>query len=108
MKLLLDESIPRKLAQHFPAEVEVRTVPQMDWAGVGNGRLLQLAASAGFNALITADKGIAYQQSSASLPLSVVVLRSYRTRLQDLSPLIPRVVELLESRSEVGVYSVAV
>ena len=106
MKLLIDESIPRRLAQYFPAEVEVRTVPQMSWAGVKNGKLLKLAASADFDALVTADQGIEYQQNPDLLPLPVIILRGYRTRLQDLSPLVPRIVELLDRSSEVSVYVV--
>ena len=32
MRLLLDESVPRRLETAFPAAYEVRTVPQMGWA----------------------------------------------------------------------------
>jgi hypothetical protein len=42
MKLLLDECIDRKLAREFVG-CEVKTVPQMGWAGVKNGQLLALA-----------------------------------------------------------------
>jgi hypothetical protein len=36
MKLLLDECIERKLAREF-VDCEIKTVPQMGWAGVKNG-----------------------------------------------------------------------
>lgn len=107
MKLLPDESIPRRLAEHFPEDMDVRTVPQMGWAGMKNGKLLAIAATEGFTALITADRGIEYQQNSSSLPLSVIILRSYRTRLEDLIPLVPQAIEILRSESEIGVFSVA-
>ena len=107
MKLLLDESIPRKLASHFPARIEVLTVAQMGWMGTKNGVLLELAASEGFDALITADQGIEYQQNTTTLPLSVVVLRAYRTRVNDLAPLVPQAIAVLERNSKVGVYRVA-
>jgi predicted nuclease of predicted toxin-antitoxin system len=107
MKLLLDESIPRRLAEHFPKDMDVRTVPQMGWAGMKNGKLLAIAATDGFTALITADRGIEYQQNSSSLPLSVIILRSYRTRLEDLIPLVPRAIETLRNESEIGIFSVA-
>lgn len=42
MKLLLDECIDRKFAREFPG-YEMKTVPQMGWAGVKNGQLLTLA-----------------------------------------------------------------
>ena len=49
MKLLLDENMPRKLRHHLPGH-DVFTTPYMDWAGIGNGKLLALAADAGFEA----------------------------------------------------------
>jgi len=42
MKLLLDECIDRKFAREF-VDYEVKTVPQMGWAGIKNGQLLALA-----------------------------------------------------------------
>ena len=63
MKLLLDESLPRDLATCFPDTFEIKTVPGMGWSGSENGKLLTLAADAGFKALITVDKNIEYQQN---------------------------------------------
>ena len=74
MKLLLDESLPRQLADHFPDEFEINTVQRMGWAGSKNGDLLRLAASHGFDALITADQGIEHQQNIDRLPVPVVVM----------------------------------
>jgi hypothetical protein len=42
MRLLLDESLPKKLKARL-APHEVRTVPEMGWAGKTNGELLRLA-----------------------------------------------------------------
>ena len=42
MKILLDECIDRRLAREFVG-YEVKTVPQMGWAGIKNGQLLALA-----------------------------------------------------------------
>ena len=47
MKLLLDESVPRRIALSFPESVTLRTVQEMGWAGTGNGLLLQFAATEG-------------------------------------------------------------
>ncbi len=106
MKLLLDESIPQRLAVHFPDRFEIKTVPQMGWAGTGNGELLRLAAENNFDALVTADQGIEHQQNIATLPVSIVVMVANRTRLQDLQPLVPEVVDALKTSSEIGVYHV--
>ena len=61
MKLLLDESVPRRLALSFPEWVTLHTVQEMGWAGTGNGLLLQLAAAEGLDALVTVDRGIEHQ-----------------------------------------------
>ena len=86
MKLLLDESIPKRLAGLFPGDFETMTVPEMGWAGTRNGELLRKAADAGFDALVTADKGIEYQQNLSTLGLRIIVLIAPRTRLQKLEP----------------------
>lgn len=97
MKLLLDESIPRKLSGLFPEAIEISSVPEMGWAGTKNGQLLTLAAEHEFTALVTADRGIEYQQNLANLPITIVVLVAYRTRFDDLAPLIPKVMGLLKT-----------
>ena len=42
MKLLLDESVLKRLGSFFPGEFEVLTVQQMGWTGSSNGNLLRL------------------------------------------------------------------
>lgn len=106
MKLLLDESIPRQLISDFPETIEVTTVQKMEWAGMKNGVLLSLAAESGFDAFVTADKGIEYQHNPESFPLPVLVSLGYRTRGQDLQPLILEMVELLKQDLKTKVYHV--
>lgn len=50
------------------------TAAYMKWAGAENGELLRLAAGAGFNALVTNDRGLEYQQGLGALPVSVIVI----------------------------------
>ena len=95
MKVLLDESVPRRLAAEFPESFGARTVQQMGWAGCSNGELLRLAADHGFGVLVTVDQGFAYQQSIRSLRIPVVIMIAGRTRLQELRPLVPEVIAVL-------------
>lgn len=44
------------------------TVQRQGWTSMKNGKLLALAAEAGFDVLLTADKGMEYQQNLAALP----------------------------------------
>ena len=76
----------------------------MGWAGIKNGALLTRASKEGFDALITTDRNMEYQQNPDTLPVTIIVLISYRTRVQDLEPLIPKVVFMLNTRPEIGVY----
>lgn len=60
----------------------------MGWSGIKNGKLLALAA-AEFEAFITVDKNLPYQQNLRALPIAVVVLDALSTELRYLLPLVP-------------------
>ena len=72
----------------------VKTAVEMGWGGVKNGALLTLAA-AEFDAFITVDKNLPYQQNIAALPIAVVVPIASSNELQTLIPLVPRLEEAL-------------
>ena len=95
MRVLLDESVPRRLAAAFPDSFGTRTVQQMGWDGCSNGELLRLASDHGFGVLVTVDQGFGYQQSIHNLPIPVVIMIAGRTRLQELLPLVPEVVAIV-------------
>jgi predicted nuclease of predicted toxin-antitoxin system len=94
MKLLLDECLPVELRHELGAH-EVVTVTYRKWKGIRNGRLLGLAAAEGLDALITTDLGMEHSQSRASLPVSVVLLHAESNSLDDLLPLVPRLLAVL-------------
>ena len=87
MRLLLDESVPRRLRRALGA-YSVKTVVEMGWGGVKNGALLTLAADQ-FDVFVTVDKNLPYQQDVAALPIAVVVLIAHSNKLDDLLPLVP-------------------
>lgn len=93
MRLLLDECVPRRL-KHELLGHDVRTVQEMGWAGVKNGALLSLADGQ-FDALLTVDQGIEYQQNLSGLTISVVVMRAASNDIDDLRPLLPDVQQAL-------------
>ena len=88
MRILLDESLPRDLALALTGH-ETQTVQKRGWAGLKNGELLHVA-SAEFQALLTGDRNLEFQQNLATLPMAVVVLVAVNNRLETLQPLIPR------------------
>ncbi|MFB2839423.1 DUF5615 family PIN-like protein [Floridanema evergladense] len=95
MKLLLDECIDRKLAREFIG-YEVKTVPQMGWAGTKNGQLLTLA-EVEFDVFITVDRNLSFQQNLPEFDIAVIVLQASSNRLADLKPLIPKVLAILST-----------
>lgn len=95
MRLLLDECVPKRLKRELPGH-ETKTVQDMGWAGITNGALLQLADRQ-FDALLTVDQGIEYQQNLSGLTISVVVMLAPSNDVDDLRPLLPAVEETLAS-----------
>jgi predicted nuclease of predicted toxin-antitoxin system len=93
MRLLLDECIPKRLKRELLGH-EIKTVQDMGWAGIKNGALLKLA-NGQFDALLTVDQGIEYQQNLAGLKISVVVMVAASNDVDDLRPLLPRVEQAL-------------
>jgi hypothetical protein len=93
-RVLLDENLPRLLKRELGG-FEVRTVAEIGWAGIKNGKLLRLA-EAEFDAFVTADQNLSYQQPLTTFQLGIVVLRARTTKLEDLLPLVPEIREVLE------------
>ena len=89
MRVLLDECFPRPLrAELF--EHEVKTVAEAGWAGVKNGALLQLAVTQ-FDALLTVDRNLEYQQSFVDLTIAVVVVIASSNDIDVLRPMMAAV-----------------
>ena len=93
MKLLLDECIDRRLAKDLVGHF-VKTVPQMKWASIKNGRLLSLAESE-FDVFITVDRNLSFQQNLPKFKIAVIVLQAKTNRLVDLQPLAPDILAAL-------------
>lgn len=87
MRILLDECLPKRLGQLMVGH-QIRTVQQMAWSGIKNGRLLSLAQHQ-FDVFVTVDRGLTYQQHVVDYDIAVVVLSAPSNRFVDLSPLIP-------------------
>jgi predicted nuclease of predicted toxin-antitoxin system len=93
MRILLDECVDRRLAREF-GDYEVKTVPQMGWAGIKDGQLLVLAAVE-FDVFITVDRNLSFQQNLSQFSIAVIVLQAPSNRLADLKLLAPEVLAIL-------------
>ena len=96
MRVLLDEQLPRQLAEHLVGH-DVRTVQQQSWAGLKNGVLLNEAEAAGFFVLVTGDQNLEHQQNLAKRTLGVVVLSAASNALEDLLPLVAATLAAIDS-----------
>jgi hypothetical protein len=73
LRIILDEGVPKEVARSS-ARHHVPTVPDAGWASVKNGKLLALIESAGFDAFITCDKNMEFQQPLHRRPFAVLLL----------------------------------
>jgi predicted nuclease of predicted toxin-antitoxin system len=95
MRVLLDESLPRKLALELVGHT-TQTVQKRGWSGLKNGELLRRAGSE-FDVLLTGDQNLEFQQNTAGLSIAVVVLVAVNNRIDTLRPLIPELLKAIES-----------
>lgn len=62
---------------------------EMGWGDLDDGPLLS-AMEGSFDAFVTVDQNLRYQQNLKNRPFAVLVLRAYSNRLTDLARLVPR------------------
>jgi hypothetical protein len=73
LKVLFDEGVPEALAEHLPGH-EVSTVKRQGWRSIKNGKLLDLIESTGFEAFLTNDKRIVFEQQLLDRPFATLIL----------------------------------
>ncbi len=105
MKLLLDECLDWRLGRDLIGH-EIRTVQEMAWNGIKNGRLLELAQRE-FEVFITGDRNLFFQQNVSKFSIAVVVLQAESIRLIHTRPLMPKVLAILPSLRAGQVVNVA-
>ena len=93
MRVLLDEQLPVDLAVTLQGH-SVDSVVGRGWAGITNGELLQRMQGE-YDALITMDRGVEFQQNLSRLPFGVLLLRAPSNRMIHLDPLVPLILAAL-------------
>ena len=88
MKILLDECITKRLKFHL-TEYDVFTVTELKWNGIKNGRLMSLCVDHHFDILLTIDKNLMFQQNLNKYPLTIVVLNSLTSKIEELILFLP-------------------
>jgi hypothetical protein len=93
VRVLLDEQLPLDLAAMLEGHAAA-TVVGCGWAGVKNGDLLRRMRGE-YDALLTMDQGIEFQQNIAALPFGVLLVLAPSNRMVHLQPLVPAILEAL-------------
>jgi predicted nuclease of predicted toxin-antitoxin system len=88
MKILLDECIPKKL-KHYLNEFDVYSVVELGWAGIKNGHLMALCIENKFDVLITIDKNLMFQQNLDKYNITIAVLNSKNSTVNELLEILP-------------------
>ncbi len=93
VRVLLDEQLPIDLAATLEGH-RVDTVVARGWTGITNGELLRRMRNE-YDALVTMDRGIEFQQTLSTLPFGVLLLRAPSNRMVHLQPLVPPILDAL-------------
>jgi hypothetical protein len=72
MKILFDHGTPAPLRRQLPGH-EISTAYEMGWAKLSNGDLLATAEKS-FDAFVTTDQNLRYQQNLTGRRLAILVL----------------------------------
>ena len=93
MRVLLDGNLPAALGGLLVGH-EVHTIHERRWSDLDNGVLLTSAAGE-YDAFITMDQSLRYQQNLSGRDIAVVVVRAQSNRIEDLEPLVAPILESL-------------
>ncbi len=88
MKILLDECVTKRLKNHLQ-EFEVFTVRELKLSGVKNGMLMNYCVENNFDILLTIDKHLMFQQYLEKYPVTIVVLNSLTSKIEELVTFLP-------------------
>ena len=96
MRLLLDECVPRPLKRDLVGH-QVSTVPEMGWSSKRNSELLGLVRAHRFDAFLTVDQNLSFQQNLQAAGVAVLVVIARTNRVKELRPLVPTILQALET-----------
>lgn len=88
MKILLDECVTKRLKPYL-IEFEVFTVSEMKWNGIKNGKLMTLCVDNYFDLLLTIDKNLMFQQNLNKYKLTIAVLNTSTSKIEELVLFMP-------------------
>lgn len=97
MRILLDESVPRRLKRELRGH-DVDTVTEMGWQGKSKGELLGLASTR-YETLIIVDRNLEFQQNLRKYDIAIILLIAQNYKYETIHPLVPQILDTLETIS---------
>ncbi len=100
MNILFDQDTPAPF-RYFLLNSTVTTAAERGWSDLSNGDLIEAAEQAGFDAIVTTDRNLNYQQnlSARKIPI-VVILQPAWPILKKRAAEVGRIIET----AEIGTY----
>jgi len=97
MKLLFDQGTPVPLRRYLPDHT-TETAYEKGWSNISNGELLKLAEADDFDALITTDQNLRYQQNLTGRKIAIVVLLTTNwPRIRNHATTVAQIIDGLQS-----------
>ena len=97
MRILLDECVNPRVRAAFQGH-EVKTVIEMGWGGITNGKLLALAQEE-FEVFVTLDQNIEHQLNMRKIGLGLLVVKVPDNKIKFYEPIFPQMLEAAENLS---------
>ena len=100
MRVLLDECLDPRFSNLFKRH-ECVSVKAMGWLGKTNGELLEIASEE-FDAFVTIDRQLPFQQNLQQFKLAIVVIREARNDPSKAAEMVAVVEALLDKSPSPG------
>jgi predicted nuclease of predicted toxin-antitoxin system len=98
VRVLLDSNLPSAFAGLLPGH-RTETTHARRWSDLDDGPLLD-AAEREYDAFVTMDQSLRFQQNLRGRRLRIVVVRAYSNTLPMLAPVAPLVLDALREMGE--------
>jgi predicted nuclease of predicted toxin-antitoxin system len=98
MRVLLDSNLPSAFAALLPGH-RTETTHARGWSDLDDGPLLD-AAELEYDAFVTMDQSLRFQQNLRGRRLRIVVVRAHSNTLPTLAPVAPLVLSALREMGE--------
>jgi hypothetical protein len=78
-----------------PGLPSLHSAAKEGWSRTKNGALLRLAEATGFEAFLTADQSLQFQQNLKESKIRIIVFEAPSNRLEHIRPLLPQAIAAL-------------